>query len=278
MIVRPSRASAVTISPAVTEGQTVTLDYTVPATNPVKDLAGNLAAALDNRAVSNTTPPPGSGSSIALAGSPISASITTGTTVTLPAWTPAPNDLILLSVAQRDESKAITVSGNGLTWTQIANVDNVQGQGGISLWRAQGPAPTSGQITVTVTGNTLPVVAIAQRFSGVSTSTPVEQTATNRGPSIDDRNMLQAVTTGTAGAWAVGAGWYRGTTNSFSVPSCETGILLNQFAGASGDVTRSSMWYQGPVANPASTQLGALNDLSANNDWAVIAVSLKPGP
>ena len=263
----------VTINPAATAGQTVTLDYTVPGTNPVQDLAGNDAAALNDRPVTNNTPPPGSG--IALAGSAITASIVSGSTVSLPSWTPAANDLILLSVAQRDESIPISVSGNGLAWTEIANVDNVQGQGGISLWRAQGASPTTGQITVTVTGNANPVVVIAQRFSGVTTATPVEATATTPGPVTDDGNMLHSVTTATAGAWAVAAGWNR-TSGIFSVPSGEASILINQAAGSSGAVTRSHMWYQGPVAGPASTQLGANGDLTGSNDWAMIVVSLKP--
>jgi hypothetical protein len=36
------------------------------------------------------------------------------------------------------------------------------------------------------------------------------------------------------------------------------------------------MWYQGPVASPAITQLGALDDLSSAGDWAIVVVSLRP--
>ncbi len=225
-------------------------------------------------AVGPVTATTSAGGPIALNGPPVGATIESGSTVTLASWTPAPGDVVLVAVAQRDESKAVSVSGNGLAWTEVANVDNVQGQGGISLWRGQGASPTAGSITVTVTGNTLPVSVVAQRFSGVDPGTPVEAVAPNGGPAADDRNMLQAVTPAAAGAWAVAAAWHRSAT--FTVPAGETGILTNQAAGSSGATTRVSLWYEGPVASPASTQLGAANDLSTASDWAVIAVSLRP--
>ena len=47
-----------TLASAVGYGDTVTLDYAVPGTNPIKDPAGNEAAVLDDRAVTNSTPMP----------------------------------------------------------------------------------------------------------------------------------------------------------------------------------------------------------------------------
>ena len=44
-----------TLASAVTSGQTVTLDYAVPASNPIQDLVGNDAAALDDQAVTDAT-------------------------------------------------------------------------------------------------------------------------------------------------------------------------------------------------------------------------------
>ena len=46
-----------TLSGAVTSGDTVTVTYAVPGSNPVQDAAGNDAAALSARAVTNNTPP-----------------------------------------------------------------------------------------------------------------------------------------------------------------------------------------------------------------------------
>ena len=44
-----------TLASAVTAGQTVTVSYTAPATNPVRDASGNDAGALTNQAVTNAT-------------------------------------------------------------------------------------------------------------------------------------------------------------------------------------------------------------------------------
>jgi hypothetical protein len=257
---------AADLSPATT--------YTATLTSGIADGAGNpLAGAPVTWSFTTGSQPPPSGA-ISLAGAPVSASTASATSVTLPSWSPGPNDLILVAISQRDESKAVQVSGNGLTWTELANVDNTQGQGGVSLWWAQGAAPSPGSITVTIAGNTKPVVVVAQRFAGVATSGGVEALATNPGPGTDNANMLQSVTTLTPGAWAIGAGWHRGQT--FAVPSGESPVLVNQTAGASGDTTRASMWYEGPVATPAPTQVGAAGDLSGAGDWAMVAVSLRP--
>ena len=51
-------AVTLTLGTAVKHGQTVTLGYTVPGTNPVRDPSGNDSAGLTNQAVTNSTPPP----------------------------------------------------------------------------------------------------------------------------------------------------------------------------------------------------------------------------
>lgn len=239
----------------------------------IRDPAGNPLATTSWSFTTADTPPPPSGS-IELSGAPVSATIATGASLVLPSWTPSPDDLVLVAVSQRDESRAVSVAGNGLAWTEIANVDNAQGQGGVSLWLGQGPSPTAGSVTVTVTGNTKPVAVVAQRFSGVSPSTPVEALATAPGPGVDDNDLLASVSTATPGALAVAAAWHRGQT--LSIPAGETSILGNVLAGSGGDSTRASLWYEGPVASPGPTQLGAADDLSAAGDWAAIVVALRP--
>ena len=49
-----------TLSSPVTSGQTVSASYTIPATSPVQDVAGNDAAAFSGQAVTNNTPGGGS--------------------------------------------------------------------------------------------------------------------------------------------------------------------------------------------------------------------------
>ena len=50
------RAVTLTLASAVTDGQEVTVTYTVPGTNPIRDAAGNAAEGLSNDPVRNATP------------------------------------------------------------------------------------------------------------------------------------------------------------------------------------------------------------------------------
>lgn len=206
-------------------------------------------------------------------------SITSGDSVTLTSWTPGANELILLAVAQRDETISISVSGNGLTWVEILNVNNAQAQCGISLWRTMGASPSTGSITVTVTGNLKPVVCVATRFSGVDTSGTngsgaVEVSASDAGPpATDDANMKVNITTLTNNAFAFGCGSHR--NQNFTTPTGETTISINNTAGTGGDVTKCSTWYESvPIASTVT--VGANGDLAGAIDWAIIAVSIKP--
>jgi microcystin-dependent protein len=143
-----------------------------------------------------------------------------------------------------------------------------------------GASPTTGSITVTVTGNTNPVGVIASSFSGVDTSGTdgsgaVEASTETGGPAVDDNDMLLSVTTITANALAWGAGTYR--SGLFTVPASQT-IIQDDLApgGAGGTEANSSTWYAGPVVTPAATDVGEANDLNTARDWSMIAVSIKP--
>ena len=85
--------------------------------------------------------------------------------------------------------------------------------------------------------------------------------------------MKTAISTLSSGAWAFGVGVHRSAT--FTVPPGETAVGSTLTAGSGGDTTRLSAWYE-ITAAPATATVGADNDLSANNDWTMIVVSLKP--
>jgi hypothetical protein len=212
----------------------------------------------------------------------VTGSTTNGTSFALTSWTPGASELVLVAVAVRDETRTVTVSGNGLTFVEIANLDNVQGATGVHLFRAMGASPSTGQITVSIAGNTLPAVAAATRFSGVDTSGSngsgaIEATATNAGPGTDNNDMKHDIATVTNGAWAYAAGTHRYSAGNsvFTVPGGETGISINNAVGSGTDQTRVSTWYES-VPSAGTVTIGVDNDLSAASDWAVIAVSIKP--
>jgi hypothetical protein len=278
-----------------------------PATVTVSSAAGELVfdtIASDENVTANasqsvlwdvTTPANGGGSTKAGASSvtmtwsagstgwaigavPIKPASGSTTSVTLPPWTPQANELLLVGVALRDETVVPSVSGNGLTWTQIADRDNLRGEMGVNLFRASGMSPSSGSITINLPGNTLPAYAVAIRLSGVDTAVNqgIEAVTTASGPAVtDDANMKVTVTTLTANAWALAWGGQRGSA-TLTVPAGET-ILEQSSAdcGTSGDRMRGHMWRE-IVATPGPTVLGQDNSLNSAHPWAVIGVSIKP--
>ncbi len=203
----------------------------------------------------------------------VTGSTTSGESVSLTSWTPQAGELVLLFVAQRDETVSIGVSGNGLSWTELQNCDNVQGQCGVAVWKGEGASPTSGQITVTATGNAKPVVCAALRISGADGTSPLDTSAQDGGPDPDDDDMIISITTGVEYALVIAGGSHR--TATFTVPGGETGISINNLAGSGGDVTRLSVWSE-QASSTGSYQLGDTADLSTDTDWCCAAVSVAP--
>src|SRR3989344_5522242 len=80
--------------------------------------------------------------------------------------TPSPNKLVLLAVGTFGSAMTVTsVTGNGLTWVKVGEVTN---SGTITLFRAMGPAPTAGAVTITATANRAAWSVV--EYGGVDTS------------------------------------------------------------------------------------------------------------
>lgn len=202
----------------------------------------------------------------------VEAGITTGSTITLTSWTPVAGEIVVIGLAQRNESIAPSVAGNGQTWTQIMDIDNVQGQNGIVMWANVISSPSTGSIEVTITGNTLPATAIAARFSFSGSTLAIGANASDDGPATDDDDMLVAITTTLADSLIVAFGTHRSST--FTVPAGQDTIDINNSYGSGGDVTTSSMWSD-VATSVTSYTMGGLNDLGSVNDWVIGAIELK---
>lgn len=205
----------------------------------------------------------------------VTGSITTGVEITLTSWTPSTGDVILVGIAERDETKTVqSVVGNNVTFSLVRDHNEQQGQNGMEVWKGVASSPTTGSIVVTVAANNLkPVMCIAARFQGVDNTIPVEVDNSADTGATDNANMKCDITTQTNGAWAVGFGTHRGRT--FTVPGGENGISINNIAGTGGDTTSNSCWYES-VPSATTIILGADADLNAAEDWVEIVVALKP--
>lgn len=188
-------------------------------------------------------------------------------TIILTSWTPAANDIIILAVESRQTTVTHTsVAGNGLTWNKVAELNggtNIRG----SLWWAQGAAPTTGSIVVTLSGSPATSEAVATRLSGADTVAPIEASqsasGTSAAPSL-------SITTLSANAWVCGA--FFGRSGNFTVGSGEIATSINNKTGSSGNILNISTEYQ-IVASPGAVTIDGT--WSASTDWAAIAVSIK---
>lgn len=201
-----------------------------------------------------------------------------GTSIVLTSWTPGADELVLVGVATINTGLTPSVSGNGLTFVQVASIENVDGSGEAFLFRAMGSSPTTGSITVTLTGNSECAIAIAARFSGVDTSGTdgsgaIEATETASAPAGGNDDMKDDITTLTNDAWAIG--FSNQESVGFTLPAGETAIKEDAVCFDLPDILVSSMWYE-EVATPTTVTLGGNNDLGGINvDWCMISVSVR---
>lgn len=206
-------------------------------------------------------------------GSAATGTITTGDSITLGSIAPVAGEIVFLWVATRTSTITVnSISGNNLTWSQVWTITNAQGVMKLSCWKGVGASPTTDTPVVSLSTNTKPGAAVAQRFSGHDSATPHPTTATNAGPpSTDDDDMLIDITTQYDNSWAVGAGSHRLAT--YTMPE-GVEIYNNLIAGSGGDECRLSVWYE-EVATAGAVTLGGANSLSSARDWCTGAHELK---
>ncbi len=218
---------------------------------------------------------------ITVVGTPINVSTAAGATLTLSGFTPQAHELALVAVMTRTNTVTHGVTGGGLTWTQAASVTMEGTNGKLTLWRAMSQtAPAGGDLTITATGNTGSLMATAWRLDGVNQegtngSGACEVVVTDDGPAAGASNfsMKTNITSLSDKSCCVAVGSHRSTT--FTLPTGETAIKLNDHVGAGASNISLSVWYE--VTNPAGTAtLGADNDLSDNQWWVMIVVAVKP--
>ena len=93
---------------------------------------------------------------------------TTGT------FQPAGNSLVLLAVASKSVSSGDnvvpTVTGNGLTWVEVDNEIPQANYTRLTVFRAMGSSPTSGQATITFSATQDSILWDIQEFANVDTS------------------------------------------------------------------------------------------------------------
>lgn len=194
-------------------------------------------------------------------------------------WTPGSNELLLCLIANRGAGTPSSynsgVSGNGLTWEKILERDDVQNQVNLTAWRAMGASPSSGGVTVTFGTNPTACSFQLIRISGTVTSGTngsgaIGATATADTGATDTATPTTSITTTAANSWALG--FAAGRTQTYSVGSGFTAILLNQIANSGGNIARSNSEYKEVASSGTNTTV----DFSQGSatDWAIAAIEI----
>ncbi len=205
--------------------------------------------------------------------SPDGMATSTSATSTSATLTPdSPGDLLVASVSTFNEA-TVSVSGGGLTWTNVLNQhDNVPSDGGlISVWTAREPStfPTSATtVTSTISGNggwaqTLNVTA----YAGAS---GIGQTGFANGSAASSPSLT--ITPQQTGSWVSTAGYDAGSTTTVTPGA---GEVLD--ASAQDNVDLTEMWSQHTTTTTtAGTPVTVGDTLSPAGVWDLGAVEIMP--
>lgn len=195
---------------------------------------------------------------------------TDGTSFLTASKTPTANALQLLAVARRVSSGGlgtVSVSGCGLTWVAVRTEAN------LTVFRALGASPTTGQLTITTSLTNICVVYSWVEVTGCDTS------GTNGSGAIVQSNGNNVGTSGTSIATTLSARsnagniLYEGTAtranNAITHPTSWTEI---HDLGTSTDTQRAeTAWYNADDTAPGTS-------FAASSNRAIVALEIKVAP
>ena len=162
-------AVTLTLSPPVTDGQAVTVSYTVPHTNPVQDAAGNHAAALSNRTVTNNTTPDTTAPTLTMAAVNGASLVLTYDEALDTGSTPATSDYTVTVAGSQRTVSDVAIGGSAVTLTlsspvtdgEAVTVSYTAGTNPVQDAAGNGAAALSNQtVDATVPVPALPGVAV----------------------------------------------------------------------------------------------------------------------
>jgi hypothetical protein len=208
-------------------------------------------------------------------------SVDVGAPVVSPSWTPEAGEVILLPVTFCDwEATEVTsITGNGLTWTRIAQAQTKKHGTRAEVWLGEGTTPVAGSYTITLDGRTPLLVATPLRVTGAN-DVPVDVVEVQVGVTAE-QPFCRIIPT---------------ENNAFLVAMLMRAHNLNDTNP--GEVAVNGPWNQAPLEwqSLASYSYGdsaAFIDISGRlllepedvvaygefvspDDWVMVVVSIKP--
>ncbi|MHA1984979.1 MAG: DUF2341 domain-containing protein, partial [Candidatus Hodarchaeales archaeon] len=208
----------------------------------------------------------------AIGGSENSNTVTTNTSVL-----GVLNQLYITAVSVKNYVDTTSVSGLGLTWTELEDQPGGRSQTGISVWYAIG-SPTTGTVTATI--STPPKASVIQvfRIANVNPSNPIgdQESANTNGENgagsggVDDTYAFLDIITTSENTTVLGLIGQRGRLTTVGAGYT---VIADNIAGSSGDIAGLTSEYEfGP--SPGTVVVNAT--FGADTDWAIVGLEINP--
>ena len=256
-------AVTLTLASAVTDGQAVTVSYTVPGTNPVQDTAGDDAAALSNQTVTNNTPDTTAPTLTTAAVNGASLVLTYNEALDTNS-TPDTNEYVVRVAGSQRRVSLVTVNGSAVTLTLF-------------------PAVTDGQ-AVTVS-YTVPGTNPVQDAAGNDAAALADQTVTNNTPDTTAPTLTTAAVNGASLVLTYNEALDTGSTlaatdytvtvagsqrrvSSVTVNGTAVTLILSSAVTDGQAVTVSYTAGTNPVQDAAGNDAAALSNQTVTNNTA----------
>jgi hypothetical protein len=198
------------------------------------------------------------------------------TQLTTPSITAEDNDLYLLSVSMKPYLDVSTVTGLGLTWSELEDQPAGRSQTGVSVWYAQGISTTGG-VTVTLASQAAGLAVSLSRISGVHYSYPIgaTETANTNGidgsgaDGIDCANANVSFTTSNYGSMVFGIATTRVQPFTPAPEYTQVDVITGSTSGSQARITS----FQKSQPIPGYVMVNGTN---AEVDWAIAGIEIKP--
>ena len=175
---------------------------------------------------------------------------------------------------------ASSVTGLGLTWTQIASQCSgvATNQHRYEVWYAIG-SPTAGAVTVTFTSSVNEGNVRVTRWGSVDTADPIGQIA-----AYNTNGSAGACTGGVASDDATGSMTVEGTQSVVVAAAVTDELTIYTMTGGWTEIinygggSAEAYYMEYRSAQPGALTFGAANNLSGADQWAMVAVEIRGEP
>ena len=193
----------------------------------------------------------------------------------------AENDhLYLAAVSTKGYNEVASVTGLGLTWTQVASQCGGRNATGVDVWSAIGSPTASGSVTATLTGSPNNAVIAVSRYSGVTVSSPIGNSISANTLGIGgacsggtDSNSYDVTLTNIGdGSVVYSAAALRNKTHTEGVGYTER---IEAHNGTGGAVAGLATQDKGVISPSGPTDVTVNGSFSGSVDWGLIAIEIK---